>query len=73
MLKNQREFSRQMRLDKVFRQKILAAWKNGDLGEALLAEGYGFSLDELDRSVPLVRTGIRAGSYSEKSYCACGP
>ncbi len=73
MLKDIREFSRQMRLDKAFRQKMLAAWKDGDLSEALLAEGYGFSLDELDRSVPLVRTNIRAGSYSGKSYCACGP
>ncbi len=73
MAKDVREFSRQMRQDRTFRQKILAAWKNGDLEEILFTEGYGFLPEELMRSVPQVRTGIRAGSCSEKFTCSCGP
>jgi hypothetical protein len=73
MAKDFKEFSRQMRRDRAFRRKILAAWKDGDLDEVLLAEGYGFLPEEFERSIPQVSTDIRAGIYGEILYCVCGP
>ncbi len=72
MEKTNTGFNRRMKSDREFRQKILTAWKRGSLMEVLLGEGYTFSLEELDRGLPQVRTGIRAGGCSSCSPCGCG-
>ncbi len=54
-------FDKRMKFDKVFRRKVLTAWKTGDLAGVLQEEGFTFLLEDLDRELPLVRTSIRAG------------
>ncbi len=61
MEKNIAQFGQEMRRNKAFRQKILSAWKNGGLQESLLSEGFTFSLEDLNASLPQVRSDIRAG------------
>jgi len=55
-------FRKRMKFDRNFRGKILSAWKSGGLLNTLLMEGYTFSLEEFEKGLPQVRTGIQAGS-----------
>ncbi len=65
-------FYNRMKIDCSFRRKMLFACKTGNLMDTLLMEGYTFSPEELDKNLPQVRTGIRAGSCGSCTPCGCG-
>jgi hypothetical protein len=59
------EFKQRMRHDRSFRQRILAAQKDGTLAVILVQEGYELDFNSLDVHLPHVRTGLRGG----QCYC----
>ncbi len=61
MALNVQEFKQRMRCDRSFRQRILAARKDGTLAMILVQEGYEFDISSLDVHLPQVRTGLRGG------------
>ena len=66
MIKTTGEFQQRMRGDRDFRQRIMAARKEGTLAEILAQEGYELDFSSLDVRLPRVRTGLRGG----QCYCA---
>lgn len=71
MAKTVQEFQQQLRYDRAFRQRILAARKTGSLPEILIQEGYEFDLSLLHEHLPQVRTNIRAGKDDSTESCYC--
>ena len=61
------EFEQRMRRDRAFRQRILAARKDGTLPETLAQDGY--DLSQLEVHQPQVRTGLHGG----QCYCLMAP
>ncbi len=70
MSQNIDDFKRRMKMDRFFRYKMLAAWKSGNLSDAMLGEGYTFSIEKLKMDLPRVNTGLRAGGCG--CHCKCG-
>ena len=70
MTETVQEFQKQMRHDRAFRQRILAARKAGTLAETLAQEGCEFDLSLLEVHLPQVKTGIQAGQPCTSS-CSC--
>lgn len=66
-------FIDRMKLDEVFREKILAL---EDLNERLVfiqSEGYGFTLEELEEAGDDMCVGVESDSwYGESQSCKCG-
>ena len=60
------EFQEQMRRDRAFRQRILAARKAGTLAETLAQEGCELDVSSLEVHLLQVRTGLRGG----QCFCA---
>ena len=65
MTPTMQEFQQRMRHDRSFRQRILAARKDGTLAVILFQEGYELDFSSLVVHLPRVRTGLRGGSC----YC----
>ena len=65
MTQTMQEFQRRMRHDRSFRQRILAARKDGTMAVVLVQEGYELDFNSLDVHLPRVRTGLRGG----QCYC----
>ena len=66
MIKTTGEFQQRMRRDRDFRQRIMAARKEGTLAEILAQEGYELDFSTLEVHPPHVRTGLRGG----QCFCA---
>ena len=66
MIKTTGEFQQRMRRDRDFRQRIMAARKEGTLAEILAQEGYELDFSSMEVRLPRVRTGLRGG----QCFCA---
>jgi len=69
MTQTMQEFERRLRHDRTFRQRILAARKDGTLAETLAQDGWELDLSSLEVHLPRVRTGLRGG----QCYCMISP
>jgi hypothetical protein len=66
MIQTMLEFQQRMRCDRSFRQRILAAQKDGTLAAVLSQEGWELDFGSLEIQLPRVRTGLRGG----QCFCA---
>jgi hypothetical protein len=71
MTRTEQEFKQRMRFDRAFRQRVLAARKDGALAKIFEQEGFEFDLSLLVTQLPRVRTGILAGTDDTTTACYC--